>query len=113
MQTKLDKAFKIIVDISNRKVTIPQAISWYVTDENIAHLNCQIIDEVEDSIIDIQSYKLSMRVLTPSRILKEVNPDYFLLENVKMKKETNLLRLFFAGIVIIAVFAPALAAATA
>ena len=73
MQTKLDKAFKIIVDISNRKVTIPQAISWYVTDENIAHLNCQIIDEVEDSIIDIQSYKLSMRVLTPSRILKEVN----------------------------------------
>lgn len=40
MQTKLDKAFKIIVDISNRKVTIPQAISWYVTDENIAHLNC-------------------------------------------------------------------------
>ena len=38
MQTKLDKAFKIIVDISNRKVTIPQAISWYVTDENIAHL---------------------------------------------------------------------------
>ena len=73
MQTKLDKAFKIIVDISNRKVTIPQAISWYVTDENIAHLNCQIIDEVEDSIIDIQSYKLSMRVLTPSTILKEVN----------------------------------------
>lgn len=73
MQTKLDKAFKIIVDISNRKVTIPQAISWYVTDENIAHLNYQIIDEVEDSIIDIQSYKLSMRVLTPSRILKEVN----------------------------------------
>ena len=73
MQTKLDKAFKIIVDISNRKVTIPQAISWYVTDENIAHLNCQIIDEVEDSIIDIQSYKLSMRVLTPGKILKEVN----------------------------------------
>lgn len=73
MQTKLDKVFKIIVDISNRKVTIPQAISWYVTDENIAHLNCQVIDEVEDSIIDIQSYKLSMRVLTPSRILKEVN----------------------------------------
>ena len=73
MQTKLDKAFKIIVDISNRKVTIPQAISWYVTDENIAHLNCRIIDEVEDSIIDIQSYKLSMRVLTPAKILKEVN----------------------------------------
>jgi hypothetical protein len=73
MQTKLDKAFKIIVDISNRKVTIPQAISWYVTDENIAHLNCQVIDEVEDSIIDIQSYKLSMRVLTPGKILKEVN----------------------------------------
>lgn len=67
MNTKLDKTFMLIVDISTRKVTVPEKISWCITDENISHLMCQLIDEKNGDSLEMDKYKIYLRVVKPDK----------------------------------------------
>ena len=67
MNTKLDKTFMLIADISTRKVTIPEKITWCITDENISHLLCQLTDEKNGDSLEIDKYLIKLRVVNPDK----------------------------------------------